>query len=256
MPVFLQKRKFSAISAMHFFKLLFRSALFVLAVILFICERLDPDFSLYPQDAKSSIILMIIWVIFAAEMILRLFPSRLESMGCQKQFKRNYRPVPGAAMPERERSRRGVLLSAGSWILLNGFFGALYLCGVIGWEFMLLLSLAYSVCDMICILYFCPFQTWFLKNKCCGSCRIYNWDYAMMFTPLIFVPSWYTWSLLGLGIILLLYWELTYARHTERFYEQSNASLRCANCPEKLCSHKKQLQRFLKTYWAQLREKM
>ena len=30
------------------------------------------------------------WVVFAVEMVLRFFPSRLESSGCQKQFRRNY----------------------------------------------------------------------------------------------------------------------------------------------------------------------
>lgn len=110
----------------------------------------------------------------------------------------------------------------------------------------MLLSLAYSVCDMICILFFCPFQTWFMKNKCCGSCRIYNWDYAMMFTPLIFVKGWYTWSILILAIGLLLNWELLVVKHPERFSESTNAALSCANCTEKLCSHKKQLQRFLR----------
>ncbi|MCC8357928.1 MAG: hypothetical protein LJU34_08915, partial [Oscillospiraceae bacterium] len=104
----------------------------------------------------------------------------------------------------------------------------------------------YSVCDMICILFFCPFQTWFMKNKCCGSCRIYNWDYAMMFTPLMFIKSVYTWTLCAMALALLIRWELTFYRHPERFYEATNQSLKCANCHEKLCQHKKQLRRFLR----------
>ena len=67
---------------------------------------------------------------------------------------------------------------------VNGIFGALHLAGVLDDGIMILLCSVYSVCDIICILFFCPFQTWFMKNKCCSSCRIYNWDYAMMFTPL------------------------------------------------------------------------
>ena len=135
-----------------------------------------------------------------------------------------------------------------SWVALNGAMGALYLLKVIDWGILLLLSLAYGICDMVCILFFCPFQTWFMKNKCCGTCRIYNWDYAMMFTPLVFVPAGYTWSLFGLGLALLIEWEIIYARHPERFDEVSNGTLRCENCTEKLCHHKKQLQRFLKKY--------
>jgi hypothetical protein len=99
---------------------------------------------------------------------------------------------------------------------------------------------------MICILFFCPFQTWFLKNKCCSTCRIYNWDYAMMFTPLFFVRRAYAWSLLALSVLLLVRWEITFYRHPERFSENTNEYLECRNCTEKLCSHKTQLQKLRK----------
>jgi len=46
----------------------------------------------------------------------------------------------------------------------------------------------------------------------------------------------------GLGV-LLVEWEITYHAHPERFFDETNAALRCANCKEKLCSHKKQLRR-------------
>ena len=93
-----------------------------------------------------------------------------------------------------------------------------------------------------------PFQTWFMKNRCCTTCRIYNWDFAMMFTPLVFIPSLYTYSLLGFALALLIRWEVTYRLHPERFSPATNRYLSCANCKEKLCSHKKQLRGFLKKY--------
>ena len=85
-----------------------------------------------------------------------------------------------------------------------------------------------------------------MKNKCCTTCRIYNWDYAMMATPLVFVPTWYTWSLLACALALLIRWEITVRRHPEWFSEQTNCALDCRQCEEKLCHHKKQLRRFLK----------
>ena len=90
----------------------------------------------------------------------------------------------------------------------------------------------------------CPytFQTWFMKNKCCGTCRIYNWDYAMMFTPFFFLRNAYAWSLLAMSIVLLVRWEITFYKYPERFAENTNEYLRCRNCPEKLCTHKTQLQ--------------
>lgn len=201
--------------------------------------------------------LVIIWLLFVGEMILRFFPSRLESMGCQKQFARNYRPSEAkhtAILPEQ--AEHSVLIVTISWILLNAVIGILYFTGIINQFVLLLVSLAYSVCDMVCILFFCPFQTWMMKNKCCGTCRIYNWDYAMMFTPLVLVPHFYTWSLLGIAILLLITWEIFYKLHPERFSESTNASLHCKNCPEKLCHHKKQLHRFWSREKDRLRRKM
>ena len=97
---------------------------------------------------------------------------------------------------------------------------------------------------MICILFFCPFQTWILKNRCCGVCRIYNWDYAMMFTPFVFIPNAYTWSLLAMSLVLLSRWDITLHMHPEWFSDRTNANAQCRNCKEKLCQHKKQLKSF------------
>ena len=136
------------------------------------------------------------------------------------------------------------------WIVFNGIFGALHMVGILDDGIMILLCSAYSICDIICILFFCPFQTWFMKNKCCSTCRIYNWDYAMMFTPLFFVRKTYTWSLLALSVALLFRWEITFYLHPERFSEKTNDYLQCRNCSEKLCAHKKQL----KSLWKQVEE--
>ena len=131
------------------------------------------------------------------------------------------------------------------WVALNGVMGGLYLFGVIDKGVLVLVSLAYGICDMICILFFCPFQTWFMKNRCCADCRIYNWDFAMMFTPLVFIPNVFTLIMLALSLALLLRWEITYKLHPERFATNTNGCISCSECKEKLCHHKKQLH----TYW-------
>ena len=67
----------------------------------------------------------------------------------------------------------------------------------------------------------------------------------MMFTPLVFTKSPFYWSILLCAIILLVRWEITYKLHPERFSENTNICLSCAECSEKLCHHKKQLKTFL-----------
>jgi hypothetical protein len=46
--------------------------------------------------------------------------------------------------------------------------------------------------------------------------------------------------------LLLVKWEYLYHKHPERFTENTNRSLACSNCKEKLCFHKRQLRSFLK----------
>lgn len=245
------KIKISKISSQHYVKLVYRSALFLAAAAVYIVNRVRRTGSLFGGYEDKPVILGFIWVVFAVEMLCRFFPAPTESMGCQKQFARNYVPRSGGTADRRALSR-GVPAVALSWIGLNAVIGVLYLTRVLDEGIVLLICLAFSVCDMICILFFCPFQTWMMKNKCCGSCRIYNWDYAMMFTPLLFVPRLYTWSLAAMSLALLVKWEIVFYRHPERFSENTNLSLTCGRCQEKLCHHKVQLQHFLEYYRSKL----
>ena len=235
-----KKAKISLISSMHLVKLVVRSILFLAVLIAYILDRTTTLKNFLPLPIA-------VWVIFVVEMVLRFFPSRFESMGCQKQFARNYEPIDEGAKPVNQ-SGWVTALVAGIWLTLNGVFGLLYFLGVFDAGILILIALGFSVCDIICILFFCPFQTWFMKNRCCATCRIYNWDFAMMFTPLVFIPHIYTYSLLGCAILLLLRWEITYRRHPERFSTATNKCLDCSRCEEKLCSHKTQLRSFIKKY--------
>ena len=239
------KKKLTAVSTFHYVRLIYRSLLFIAIFTVYILARV------YKKDIDNLFkeyfyVFIPIWIVFAFEMVFRFFPSKLESPGCQKQFKRNYEKSGSTDI--RISDNHGSTLVLLLWISGNLIFGALYNLKIFDVGIMMLLTSAYSVCDMICILFFCPFQSWFLKNKCCSTCRIYNWDYAMMFTPLIFVRSVYTWTLVAMSLILLFRWELTFFKHPERFSENTNAYLKCSNCSEKLCTHKTQL----KSLWDKL----
>ena len=227
------------VSILHYFRLVYRSVLFLVLFILYILSKTrgGNEFTNILED--RPIIITVICSVFIVEMILRFFPSALESPGSQKQFAHNYRKTGNTEIEVHDNNATLIVLLL--WIGFNAIFGALYLKGILDDGAMMLIASAYSVCDMICILFFCPFETWFLKNKCCSSCRIYNWDYAMMFTPLFFVAKPYTWGLLALSVALLLRWEITFYRHPERFSERTNGYLACENCTEKLCTHKRQL---------------
>lgn len=240
----MKKAKISAVSTFHYFRLTYRSVLFLAVLIKYIVTRINGSEFYFSEHVVESYGLLfgVVWLIFMVEMVLRFSPSVIESPGCQKQFSKNYTPTGRTDVVLHDNN--AAVIVALAWIVFNLIIGAFYMAGFLDDGIMLLLCLAYSVCDMICILFFCPFQTWFLKSKCCCTCRIYNWDYAMMFTPLFFLKSWYTWSLLAAAICLLARWEITVWRFPERFSENTNQYLNCENCSERLCAHKKQLARF------------
>ena len=241
-----RKVKLTPVSVFRYIRLVYRSLLLIGLFILYLVCRLRGGEDVATAMERRPLMLILIWAVFTTEMILRFFPSGLESPGCQKQFARNYVKTGKTDISIQENN--ATVLVALIWIFFNGIFGALHMLGILDDGIMILLSCAYSVCDMICILFFCPFQSWFLRNKCCSTCRIYNWDYAMMFTPLFFVRKSYTWSLLVLSVALLARWEITFYKYPERFSEATNGYLGCRNCSEKLCTHKNQL----KSLWAQV----
>ena len=232
----------SKTSALHYYKLFLRSGLLFFTVAFYIYDKVTGISDIYNDYISRPWLLAILCGLFTFEMVLRFFPSHIESMGCQKQFYTNYKPRTNPNPIHRPKWR--LITATAVWITLNALIFILYFTNVIDKGMMLIIALVYSVCDMVCILFFCPFETWFLKNKCCTTCRIYNWDYLMMFTPLIVIPHLAAKILVLFALILFLRWEITYWLHPEWFYEETNASLKCAHCTEKLCSHKRQLRKF------------
>ena len=246
------KNRLTKVTALHYVKLFYRSIFLIIGIVLYALLRTDGRgisfdslFDVFYAPSVEGVILTVIWCVYFIELILRFFPSRLESMGCQKQFARNYEPTGREDIKNVSGLR--TLWVALSWLALNGIIGALYLLSVIDAGILFIISLAFGVCDMVCILFYCPFHSVFFRNRCCTDCRIYNWDFAMMFTPFVFIAgSWYTGVLLGLSLVLLARWEITYKLFPERFSTNTNKCLDCAHCPEKLCRHKSQLGRYIK----------
>ena len=153
---------------MHYVKLLFRTCLFLAASGIYIYQRMHGSSRPLMGTEIPSAMIVFIWLVFIIEMIFRFFPSKIESMGCQKQFSRNFIPTgkPVRRYMNPREPKHSVLIVLGSWLLLNGAIYALFFADIIDEGILILIGLAYSVCDMICILFFCPFQEWMMKNKC------------------------------------------------------------------------------------------
>ena len=190
--------------------------------------------------------LTVCWLLLMGSMVFRLFPSPVESLGCQKAYARSAR-LTGAAPSAEEvrRADRGAWQVLALWAGVNALLLGGYAKGWVDRRFLVCLAGFYGVCDIVCILFYCPFQSWLMRNRCCATCRIFDWDYLMLCTPLLAVPTPLTLSACALALFVFLRWEVTYRRHPERFFESANDALRCANCHEQLCRHKRRLARWL-----------
>ena len=186
-------------------------------------------------------ILHILWIIWMWDMILQLIPVKAHiSIGSQKVFRALFRPVKEKL--NRENLRRHIRATTASaykvmiiWAVLTVAASLLHIFGVIDTAGMILLATFFYVCDLICVLIWCPFRL-IMGNKCCTTCRIFNWDHLMMFLPIVAVNSIYSWSLVAVSASIWLVWEICVFTYPERFWENSNMALRCSECTDKLCT--------------------
>lgn len=226
----------SSITKSHWVELVVRSIIFGLSLGSYIVDRLTNT------EIFKHIVNGIILVFFTYKMIARLIPNVKESMGNQKIFKQNYTQIEnlkrGIIGYNKKHGDRIALAVAIVWLLLNLNIFILYFCGIIDKDLLMVIAMAFSVCDLICVLVVCPFQKIFMRNKCCNTCRIYNWDFPMMFTPLWVAPSILNYILVIQSFIVLGHWEWHHYKHPERFYEESNGCLSCSNCKELMCKNK------------------
>ena len=228
-------------------KLVVRIMLFLSVFAIYIYDK-DLMLQLAYQPLHMGItFLHILWFIFMFMMIKHLFPKEPFTMALLKREEKKYVPVENYSRLElleyvQDQNRKAwkVMLV---WLVGNGIVGMLYAFNIIGKADLFMLTVFYFLCDYICILFYCPFQSHIMKNKCCVNCRIYDWGHFMMFTPMIMIKSFYTWSLFFMACIVLVHWELVYAKHPERFYSGSNQILKCQNCKDKTCQIKNKITR-------------
>lgn len=185
--------------------------------------------------------LHLLWLIWVVDMILQIVPIKNKvALGSQKLFANRFRPIRD--MINHHALRNYVITTTKAaykvfllWVILICGFGVLHYTGVINQVGLFFVCVIFYVCDLICVLVWCPFRL-IMKNKCCTTCRIFNWDHLMMFSPMLFCGGFYATSLLLLAIAAWLVWELCVMLYPERFYEMTNAALKCSECTDKLCT--------------------
>ena len=185
--------------------------------------------------------LHLLWIIWIADMVLQILPIKNKvALGSQKLFANRFRPIREKINYQALRNYVITTTKAAYkvfflWGSLIAVLGLLYFGNLINKTWLFMICVLFYVCDLICVLIWCPFRL-IMKNKCCTTCRIFNWDHLMMFSPLIFVGGFFSVSLVVMAFLAFFVWELCVMLYPERFWEMTNAALKCSECTDKLCT--------------------
>ena len=185
--------------------------------------------------------LHILWAIWVVDMFLQIIPIKNKvPLGSQKLFANRFKPIREKINYKALKSYILVTTKAAYkvfiiWCALIAVIGVLYFHGIIDKIGLFMISVLFYVCDLICVLIWCPFRL-IMKNRCCTTCRIFNWDHLMMFSPLVFMGGFFAVSLVIMSAVAWLVWELCVLIYPERFWDHSNTALRCSECTDKLCT--------------------
>lgn len=187
--------------------------------------------------------LHLLWFVWMLDMLWQIVPIKKHlviALGSQKHFGFRFR-----AMKENfsnQALRRYIVDTTKAaykvfviWAAAVGIISLLRGFDILNDTILFLIAVLFYVCDLICVLIWCPFRL-IVKAKCCTTCRIFNWDHLMMFSPMLMIRGFYSGTLILMAFADWLLWELCVMMYPERFWEQSNAALRCANCTDKLCT--------------------
>lgn len=236
-----ERQPMSRLRRLYMAKLAARAGIFCISVYLYV--KIPEMFTLLEgmNFFKGFSLLHILWLIWMVDMVFQLIPvkSRIP-LGSQKLFRQRFSPIREKINVQSlkqyiistTKSAYRVLLL---WTVLTVSLGVLYYENVIDKKFLLMTSIFFYLCDLVCVLIWCPFRL-MMGNRCCTTCRIFNWDHLMMFCPLVFVGGFFAASLAAVSILVWLLWEICVFLYPERFWEYSNAALKCVNCTDKLCT--------------------
>ena len=247
----------------YLFRVIGRIACFVIGTVLILLEMFNVQTFNFANTLdgwgffQNFSPIQIVWLLLAHYMIVDLFFSNLRHPGSAKHFKKVYikKDYKEEDLKKtRKFYNKGAWYTALSFTALNLVVGAIVFLikrnGLIDTNHSensglihLIFQLLYFASDFICVMFFCPFQKWMMKNRCCRTCRIFNWGAIMIEVPMIahiilYGVSFYALSLVILGLFVFIKWEVTFMAHPERFFQMSNEYLSCKTCTDPFCQIK------------------
>ncbi|MBQ9993304.1 MAG: hypothetical protein IJP17_01150 [Clostridia bacterium] len=235
------KKPISKTRRSYIIRLCGRFIVFVLCVLICIFRPEELTILQGMNFFRRLSIFHLLWLVWVLDMVYQLFPIHKHiPLGSQKLFKTRFKPIRDKI---NYKALREYVISTTKaaykvfilWAALLAVLCALYCFGIINNTVLFMISVTFYVCDLICVLVWCPFRL-MMKTRCCTTCRIFNWDHLMMFTPMMFINGFFPRTLVLLSFAVWILWELCVMMYPERFWEHSNEALKCSQCTDKLCT--------------------
>ncbi len=217
-------------------KFIFRTIVF-LTFLFFYVYDLELLTSITSYSLGFFKVYHVIWLFLMLEMSQVLLPVLNNHISTGKIFARHYKktkaPYDKKALQNYiNKYNIRAVWAALFWLALLLFIGIFLYTGKLEvWSIHLIVVFFYFA-DEFCINIWCPFGAWIVRSKCCNACRIYNWNFFLIYSPYIFICSFWTYSLLLMSLIILLQWEYLHYKNPQRISEISNANLQCSECPD------------------------
>ena len=235
------RRKLSDIRKRYIIRLVLRVIILISSILIIIFDKEQTKILSGWNFFSKFSPFHILWGVWIFDMLCQLLPIRKTiALGSQKIFKGRFKPIKDiinykALHDYIVKTTKSAYMVFIIWIAFIAVISVLRAFNIINDTVLFIITLTFYVCDLICVLIWCPFRL-IMKNKCCTTCRIFNWDHLMMFTPMLLVKGFFSISLIIMSVGVWMLWEIVVIKYPERFWEVSNETLRCSNCTDKLCT--------------------
>ena len=163
------KKTSTKMMKIYMVKLAIRVAVFLTVLAMYITDKnMIINFLVQPVYMGVNI-MHLLWFGFMGMMITHLFPKEPFTMALLKREETKYIPVENYSRLELFEFVQDQNIKAWKvmlvWLIGNGVVGLLYAARILDNADIMMLTVFFFLCDYICILFYCPFQSHIMGTK-------------------------------------------------------------------------------------------